>query len=78
MVGQTRCLILDEPTAALSASEAERLFGYLAHLRATGVAVVYITHRLDEVVAIADQVQVLRDGSTVLVGKVAALPAASV
>jgi len=71
MVGQTRCLILDEPTAALSASEAERLFGYLAHLRATGVAVVYITHRLDEVEAIADQVQVLRDGSTVLVGKVA-------
>jgi ribose transport system ATP-binding protein len=71
MVGRTRCLILDEPTAALSASEAERLFGYLARLRASGVAIVYITHRLDEVEAIADRVQVLRDGSTVLVGKVA-------
>jgi ribose transport system ATP-binding protein len=71
MVGHTRCLILDEPTAALSASEAERLFGYLGRLRASGVAIVYITHRLDEVEAIADRVQVLRDGSTVLVGNAA-------
>jgi ribose transport system ATP-binding protein len=71
MLGQTRCLILDEPTAALSASEAERLFAYLAHLRESGVAIVYITHRLDEVETVADRVQVLRDGSTVLVEKVA-------
>ena len=73
LVGHTRCLILDEPTAALSASETERLFGYLARLRASGVAIIYITHRLDEVKAIADRVQVLRDGSTVLVGSVADL-----
>jgi ribose transport system ATP-binding protein len=70
MLGDTRCLILDEPTAALSAAEAERLFAYLAHLRESGVAIVYITHRLDEVEAIADRVQVLRDGSTVLVDNV--------
>ncbi len=66
MLGDTRCLILDEPTAALSASEATRLFAYLKRLRESGVAIVYITHRLDEVEAIADRVQVLRDGSTVM------------
>jgi ribose transport system ATP-binding protein len=71
VVGRVRCLVLDEPTAALSASEAERLFGYVRRMRASGVAIVYITHRLDEVQAIADRVQVLRDGSTVLTGAVA-------
>ena len=66
LLGEARCMILDEPTAALSASEAERLFDYLARLREAGVAIIYITHRLDEVQRIADRVQVLRDGQTVL------------
>jgi ribose transport system ATP-binding protein len=66
LLGHARCMILDEPTAALSASEAERLFDYLRRLRASGVAIIYITHRLDEVQLIADRVQVLRDGRTVL------------
>ncbi len=65
-----RLLILDEPTAALSHHEAEVLFGFIRKLRAQGVAIVYITHRLDEVGLIADQVQVLRDGDTALVGEV--------
>jgi len=60
-----RCLILDEPTAALSAQEVERLFDAVRRLRERGTALIYITHRLDEVVQIANRVQVLRDGSVV-------------
>ncbi|MGI8702199.1 MAG: sugar ABC transporter ATP-binding protein, partial [Nocardioidaceae bacterium] len=71
LLGSTRCLILDEPTATLSADETERLFRSIRALRANGVAIIYITHRLDEVRDIADRVQVLRDGSTVLEGDVA-------
>jgi ribose transport system ATP-binding protein len=65
-----RCLILDEPTAALSSEEVEHLFGFVRRLRDRGVAIIYITHRLDEVPAIADCVEVLRDGSVVLHGEV--------
>ena len=63
---EARVLILDEPTAALSFHEAEVLFSFVRRLRADGVAIVYITHRLDEVERISDRVQVLRDGSTAL------------
>jgi ribose transport system ATP-binding protein len=64
--GSARLLILDEPTAALSHHEAQTLFGFIRRLRDQGVAIIYITHRLDEVATIADQVQVLRDGATSL------------
>ncbi len=70
LVGQARCLILDEPTAALSHQEVERLFVFVERLRARGVSMIYITHRLDEVARIADRVQVLRDGKSVLEGDV--------
>jgi ribose transport system ATP-binding protein len=70
--GSARLLILDEPTAALSHHEAEVLFGFIRRLRAQGVALIYITHRLDEVTEVADQVQVLRDGHTSLLKKVSA------
>jgi ribose transport system ATP-binding protein len=70
LVGQARCLILDEPTAALSHEEVERLFAFVQRLRDKGVAIIYITHRLDEVIRIADRVQILRDGSSVLEGPV--------
>jgi len=63
---EAKVLILDEPTAALSFHEAEILFDFVRRLRADGVAIVYITHRLDEVERISDRVQVLRDGSTAL------------
>lgn len=66
-----RLLILDEPTAALSHHEAEILFNFIRRLRTQDVAIVYITHRLDEVSIIADEVQVLRDGSTALLAPVA-------
>jgi ribose transport system ATP-binding protein len=58
-------LILDEPTASISAGETRRLFEILRGLRADGVAIVYITHRLKEVRELADRVTVLRDGRNV-------------
>jgi rhamnose transport system ATP-binding protein len=57
-----RLLIMDEPTAALSPNEVENLFATVRRLRERGVAVVFISHRLEEVDAIADVVTVLRDG----------------
>jgi ribose transport system ATP-binding protein len=68
---KARLLILDEPTAALSHHEAEILFKFVRRLRDQGVAIIYITHRLDEVTTIADRVQVLRDGNVALLAKVA-------
>jgi ribose transport system ATP-binding protein len=64
-----RVLILDEPTAALSQQEVDQLFVFLQRLRQQGAAIIYITHRLDEVHAIADRVQVLRDGSVAAQGE---------
>ena len=61
-----RVLILDEPTAALSSAESERLFSVVESLRSQNVGMIYITHRLDEVARVADRVQVLRDGSVAL------------
>ena len=61
-----KVLILDEPTAALSSAEAERLFTVVESLRSRNVGMIYITHRLDEVARIADRVQVLRDGDLAL------------
>ena len=60
-----RLLILDEPTAALETSEVERLFGVLARMREQGTAMIYVSHRLDEVVRLADRCTVLRDGRRV-------------
>ncbi|WP_324715439.1 sugar ABC transporter ATP-binding protein [Carboxydochorda subterranea] len=56
---------MDEPTAALTESEVERLLGIIRGLRSQGVAIVYISHKLDEVLAVADRVTVLRDGRLV-------------
>jgi D-xylose transport system ATP-binding protein len=60
-----RILVLDEPTAALTGSEAESLFSVLMQLRARGLAIAYISHRLEEVFRLSDRVTVLRDGRTV-------------
>jgi ABC-type sugar transport system ATPase subunit len=57
-----RVLILDEPTAALESREIERLFTVLRRLRSQGTAVVYVSHRLEEIVELADRCTVLRDG----------------
>jgi ribose transport system ATP-binding protein len=58
-----RLLIMDEPTSSLTLTETERLLGVVRDLRAQGVAVIYISHRLSEVEAIADRAAVLRDGA---------------
>jgi ribose transport system ATP-binding protein len=60
-----RVLIMDEPTASLARSEVEALFGIIERLKRRGIAIVYITHRLEEVMAVADRVTVLRDGRVV-------------
>ena len=60
-----RLLIMDEPTATLTPSETERLFKLMAQLRADGVTIVYISHKLDEVEQVTDEVIVMRDGNFV-------------
>src|SRR3954454_21145067 len=59
---RSRVFILDEPTAALEKHEIERLFAVLGRMQGQGTAIIYISHRLDEVVSIADRCTVLRDG----------------
>ncbi len=61
----SKILILDEPTAALSESEVEQLLDILRDLRTRGVTCVYISHKLDEVFAISDRITVLRDGASI-------------
>jgi ribose transport system ATP-binding protein len=58
-------LVLDEPTASLPADEVERLFAAIRPLKARGVGMIYVSHRLDEIFRIADRVAVLRDGKLV-------------
>lgn len=62
---EARIVVLDEPTAALTDGEVETLFGILNRLRAQGVGMIYISHKLDEVFRISDRVTVLRDGKTI-------------
>lgn len=66
LAGEARVLLLDEPTSALSDPEAERLFGIISKLTGAGVGVVYVSHRLGEVLRVADRVTVLRDGEHVV------------
>jgi ABC-type sugar transport system ATPase subunit len=70
MAFRPRVLLLDEPTSALSYEGTESLFGLIRNLRSTNVIIVYITHRLQELKEIADEISVLRDGR--LVGQVSA------
>ena len=60
-----RVLIMDEPTAALAEADVQRLMTIIRNLRARGVAIVYVSHRMQEIFAIADRVTVLRDGNHV-------------
>lgn len=65
MVRKARVIIMDEPTAAITVSEQEKLFEVVDRLKADGVTVIYISHRLDELFRICDRVSVLRDGQYV-------------
>ena len=62
----TRVLILDEPTSALSAKEVDQLFSHVRRLKAEGVAVIYVSHRMDEIFRLADRATILRDGKHVI------------
>ena len=62
---EVRVLLLDEPTSALSDPEARRLFGIVRDLSSSGVAIVYVSHRLPEVLKISDRITVLRDGARI-------------
>ena len=62
LADEARVLLLDEPTASMDRAQASRLFEHLRGLRATGVAMAFVGHRLDEVLSIADEIVVFRDG----------------
>jgi ribose transport system ATP-binding protein len=62
---QSRILIMDEPTTSLTSRETERLFRIIQDLKAEGIAIIYISHRMEEVYQLADRVSVLRDGACV-------------
>jgi ribose transport system ATP-binding protein len=59
---QARVIIMDEPTSSLTASESKQLFAIIEQLRADGIGIIYISHRLEEVLALSDRITVLRDG----------------
>ena len=63
-----RCVVMDEPTSSLTAHEAEELFRLIRDLKGRGLAVIYISHRLEELAAIADRLTILRDGREVYEG----------
>ena len=62
LVYDAKLIILDEPTSALSTREVETLYGIIGNLKASGIAVLFISHKLDEVFHVADRITVLRDG----------------
>jgi rhamnose transport system ATP-binding protein len=72
---EARIIVMDEPTAALSAAEVDRLFDVVRALRAAGAAVLFITHRLEEVFAICQRATVMRDGAYVFTRPIADLTA---
>jgi inositol transport system ATP-binding protein len=65
---EPKLLIMDEPTSALTEREAQHLFGVIRGLTAQGAGVIYITHRMEELSAIADEISVLRDGRHIATG----------
>jgi ABC-type sugar transport system ATPase subunit len=62
-----RILVMDEPTSALNERETENLFGIIRNLRSAGTSIIYISHRMEEIFAVSDRVQVMRDGRSVAV-----------
>lgn len=63
LASNPKLLIMDEPTAALTQSETEKLFEIIRFLKSKGISIIFVSHRLDEVISISDRVSVLRDGN---------------
>ena len=74
LVRKARLIVMDEPTAALTDREIDRLFELILRLKKSGVAIIYISHRLEELPRIADRVTVLRDGKAIETRALADLP----
>jgi len=70
VLGEFRVLVMDEPTSALNLADTARLFKIVRRLRADGVAILYVSHRLWEVFDLADRVTVLRDGSRIMTAEI--------
>jgi ribose transport system ATP-binding protein len=62
---KSRVLVMDEPSSALGASEVEKMFGLIDQLKKNGCAIIYISHRMEEIYRLADRITVLRDGKSV-------------
>jgi ribose transport system ATP-binding protein len=75
---RARIIVMDEPTAALTEREIERLFAIIRKLKGAGCGIVYISHRMEELPVIADRVQVLRDGCAIDVRATTAFPVAEI
>lgn len=71
LLDDARLYVMDEPTAALTRDESERLFRVLREIRASGSSVLYVSHRLDEIMALCDRATVLRDGKSIDSGRMA-------
>ncbi|MGZ2385430.1 sugar ABC transporter ATP-binding protein [Rhizobium brockwellii] len=69
-----RVLVLDEPSTALAVSDVDRLFQFLRKLKARGVAIIYVSHRMDEIGRIADRATIFRDGRHVITAPLSELP----
>ncbi len=78
LTANARVIVMDEPTAALASTEVERLFGIVETLRARGNAVLFVSHRLDEIFALCQRVTVMRDGRHVLTKPIGELTVPSV
>lgn len=65
ITNNAQIIIMDEPTSSISQKEVELLFGKIEELRANGVSIIYISHKMEELFAIADDITVIRDGSVV-------------
>jgi ribose transport system ATP-binding protein len=74
LVANARVVIFDEPTSSLSERDAARLFDVIRRMRDSGISIVYISHFLEEVRAVAERYTVLRDGSTVMAGSIPGTP----
>jgi rhamnose transport system ATP-binding protein len=75
LLREARAVVMDEPTASLADRETRRLFGIISDLTASGVGVVYISHRLEEIIEISDRITVMRDGEHIVTSPASELDA---